>query len=331
MNKITREGMEQSFKEKGIITPKGIVEHEELITEYNHIFATLTHLEHEYLMFLRKKKELRDSYSNSKSWEKVIEKFYITHPEEEDYVIEAFIELVEEMYSIKVTSPQDLNKALQLEEVDFSQAFIKGMDHRYYTALTLAIENGAKYKDLLLMEPKDYNLPETWKKEKNQYIAILWAIALSSYLVLEPNFSILMPDLRTIANDLEAPYSVLMDARNVTNIKPTDRESPIQKRMKVISDKIAGAMGIILKENKDKYLQYFGVETEEPEMEYILKDIQEELYWEFYTGIMALALKDAGRKDKTGVSEIVENDIKKYFSKELESLRMILKGEKRVV
>ena len=73
------------------------------------------------------------------------------------------------------------------------------------------LEAGAKYKDILLLNPKDFNLPDQWSGTlaKNKEEVILWAIGFT-YLVNERSL-MLFPSLRTIAEEIEAPYSVLMD------------------------------------------------------------------------------------------------------------------------
>lgn len=84
---------------------------------------------------------------------------------------------------------------------------------RYSRSLTVAIENGAKYKDLLQIKPKEYDLPEAWEGTlgKDQNSCILWAIVFT--FNLEGGYFMgLYPSLRDIANELEAPYSVVLDA-----------------------------------------------------------------------------------------------------------------------
>lgn len=46
--------------------------------------------------------------------------------------------------------------------------------------------------------------------------SILWAISFE-FMINEPASLRLLPDLRSIAQEIEAPYSVLMDCYNLTN------------------------------------------------------------------------------------------------------------------
>ena len=97
--------------------------------------------------------------------------------------------------------------------VDYTDSF-----EEYLGALETALKNGAKYKELLKIEPKDFNLPETWSGSvaTDKYSSILFSIQ-GEYLLYEPGGLMLRPDLRSIAKDLEAPYSVIMDAFNISN------------------------------------------------------------------------------------------------------------------
>lgn len=94
--------------------------------------------------------------------------------------------------------------------VDYTGSF-----EEYLGALETALKNGAKYKELLKIEPKDFNLPETWSGSvaTDKYSSILYAIQ-GEYLLDEPGGLMLHPDLRSVAKDLEAPYSVIIEAYN---------------------------------------------------------------------------------------------------------------------
>lgn len=88
---------------------------------------------------------------------------------------------------------------------------------KYFRALEKALEEGAKYKDLLQIKPQDFGLPETWSGclGSDQYSSILWALSFE-FLINVPASLMLLPDLRSIAQEIEAPYSVLMDAYKIS-------------------------------------------------------------------------------------------------------------------
>ena len=94
------------------------------------------------------------------------------------------------------------------ETIDYSESF-----EEYLGSLATALKNGANYKELLKVTLKDFNLPETWSGTvaTDKYSSILYAIR-GEYLLDEP--IVIRPDLRSIAKDLEAPYSVIMEAYN---------------------------------------------------------------------------------------------------------------------
>lgn len=115
--------------------------------------------------------------------------------------------------SYKATEKQIKEEAYRGME----DTFIKAMYFRYYTTLENMLEAGASYKDLLLLEPGSFNLSESWEGclASNQYTAILWAISMT-FEVDEPG-SYSNPDLRAIAEEIGAPYSVLMDCYRLFN------------------------------------------------------------------------------------------------------------------
>jgi hypothetical protein len=180
-------------------------------------------------IYNRDLKGITEAYSKSKSWEDVITSGYFNS--DENTSMEAFIDLVEDVYKTKIKDAKQLDKLTGLTTLLFKEQNIeKGkeptLDHiltssrysKYSTALEKAIQEGAKYKDLLNIKPQDYGLPKTWIGclASDQYSSILWALSFE-FMINEPGLLMLLPDLRSIALDIEAPYSVLMDCYNITN------------------------------------------------------------------------------------------------------------------
>lgn len=167
--------------------------------------------------------------------------------EDETYLNEIFVRLVEETEGVAITSAKQLQELTgitelygywdaekgetvpygdkkptkkEAQEIAYKQvegAFISAMSYRYSKALENILESGGKYSDLLQVKPSFFNLPETWSGclPTDQYSSILWAIE-NAFLIGEPNTSV-RPDLKTIAQEIEAPYSVLMDAHKICN------------------------------------------------------------------------------------------------------------------
>ena len=168
--------------------------------------------------------------------------------QDETYLNEIFVRLVEETEGVAITSAKQLQELTgiteiygywdeekgetvpygdkkptkkEAQEIAFKQVedtFIKAMSYRYSKALEDMLEAGGKYSDLLQVKPSYFNLPETWSGclPTDQYSSILWALSFE-FLINEPGFLMLLPDLRSIAQEVEAPYSVLMDCYNLTN------------------------------------------------------------------------------------------------------------------
>lgn len=95
----------------------------------------------------------------------------------------------------------------------------------YHRALSKAIREGATYEELLEMKPGDHDLPETWLiatrkgrgsynfEKEDQGIAIQRAIAREFLLDLPHPLDLTRyPGLYVIAEDMKAPYSVIMGA-----------------------------------------------------------------------------------------------------------------------
>jgi len=168
--------------------------------------------------------------------------------EDETYLNEIFVRIVEETEGVAITSAKQLQELTgiteiygywdeekgetvpygdkkptkkEAQEIAFKQiedTFIKAMSYRYSKALEDILEAGGKYSDLLQVKPSYFNLPKTWSGclGSDQYSSILWALSFE-FLIDEPGGLMMLPDLRSIAQEVEAPYSVLMDCYNLTN------------------------------------------------------------------------------------------------------------------
>ena len=179
-------------------------------------------------IYNRSLKGITEAYSKSKSWEDVITSGYFNS--DEDSSLEAFIDLVEDVYKTKIKDAKQLDKLTGLTTLLSKEPNIeKGKEptleyiltssrySKYFRALEKALQEGAKYKDLLQIKPQDFGLPKTWSGclGSDQYSSILWAISFE--FSKEPRSLMFLPDLRSIAEEIEAPYSVLMDCYNLTN------------------------------------------------------------------------------------------------------------------
>jgi hypothetical protein len=184
--------------------------------------------------YIKHLKEIREAYQESKDWGDV----YSTSVYSDVYEAqEAFIDYVEETYQTKVKDGKHLQKLTGITHLnswdskagkyitpdteeeakenairELEETVINSRYSKYFRALETALEGGATYPELLKIKPKEYGLPETWSGclSSDQYSTILWALSFE-FLINEPASLMFLPDLRSIAQEVEAPYSVLMD------------------------------------------------------------------------------------------------------------------------
>ena len=171
-----------------------------------------------YLRYLNYKKQIAETYQESKDWEVVFSTSVYSDVKEAQ---ESFIDYVEETYQTKVKDGKHLQKLTGITEETLEgleETVINSRYSKYFRALEKALQEGVKYKDLLQIKPQDFGLPKTWSGclGSDQYSSILWALSFE-FLIDEPASLMLLPDLRSIAQEIQAPYSVLMDCYNLTN------------------------------------------------------------------------------------------------------------------
>ena len=172
----------------------------------------------DYLRYLNYKKQIAETYQESKDWNKVISTDVYSDVDEAQ---EAFIDYVEEVYKTKVKDGKHLQKLTGITEETLEgleDTVINSRYSKYFRALEKALQDGVKYKGLLQIKPQDFGLPKTWSGclGSDQYSSILWALGFE-FMIDETGYLMLLPDLRSIAQEIQAPYSVLMDCYNLTN------------------------------------------------------------------------------------------------------------------
>jgi len=197
----------------------------------------LTGPEFRAMMLFRNWIEIENAYKESGDWGEVI----ATVVYDDLYPQEAFIDYLEFLYQTEIKDVKLLQKITGVTHIDSREKgewvtpkteaeakenAIKELEailtdarySKYSRAIERAVNRGAKYKDLLQIKPQEYGLPETWSGHiaTDQYSSILWAIRME-FLLDEPGGLMLTPDLRSMAKEMEAPYSVLLDAYNFTS------------------------------------------------------------------------------------------------------------------
>ncbi len=93
-----------------------------------------------------------------------------------------------------------------LATTEIIDTFLGAMHHRYYSVLTACLKTGGKYKDLLEIKPSLFHLPV----KVHQQVMIKQVLCIY-YNLWDP--SDIRPDIKTIAEAIEAPYSVVLAAK----------------------------------------------------------------------------------------------------------------------
>ena len=283
----------------------------------------------DYLRYLNHKKQIAETYQESKDWNKVISTAVYSDVNEAQ---EAFIEYVEEVYKTKVKDAKHLqeitgcNEYAETEEVKLQDVITNARFSKYFRALGKAIQEGAKYKDLLQIKPQDFGLPQDFKRKYNvgsdQYSSILWALSFE-FLIDEPASLMFLPDLRSIAQEIQAPYSVLMDCYRLFNGSSNKKED--WKDLKAqIDKKIKTRLPLLMDEIGDKYYVYFDKEAyntlKGKELQEFKEDVIDELKTEFCYTLSLLVLnelKGDNKKELDELGNMIAQDIVKYFLQEL--------------
>ena len=205
----------------------------------------------DYLSYLNYKKQIMETYQESKDWGVVFSTSFSTSVfSGEKKAQESFIDYVEETYQTKVKDGKHLQKLTRITHLDrwdskagkyitpdteeeakenaireLEETVKNSRYNKYLRALRKALREGVNYKDLLQIKPQDFGLPKTGSGclSSDQYTTILWALSFE-FLIYEPIYLAFLPDLRSIAQEIQAPYSVLMDCYNLINISKINKK-----------------------------------------------------------------------------------------------------------
>lgn len=168
-------------------------------------------------LYKKSYEKLKALGDEGKSWGDLLNTEIYT---DEGYLNEIFVRLVEEQEGVEITSAKQLQDLTGIKKIDgnakgaereLKDTFIKAMDYRYCKTLENMLEAGASYNDLTKINPKDFHLPETWSGclASDKKSSILRAIRRVFRL---GELRMLRPDLRAVAEEIEAPYSILLEA-----------------------------------------------------------------------------------------------------------------------
>jgi predicted CopG family antitoxin len=169
---------------------------------------------------------LKKYHRENNSWQDLFTEIV----EEESHFCEIFVRLIEEETGKLITSPEQLQKVTGIYEIngtwegdqeiskelkkqtmkalataEIEDTFARAMEHRYYEVLTACLKTGGKYKDLLEIKPSLFYLGESYQEETIKKVLCIY------YSLWDPTD--IRPDIKTIAEAIEAPYSVVLSAK----------------------------------------------------------------------------------------------------------------------
>lgn len=184
----------------------------------------LTSLEFWYARYFRAKQSIENTYVTLGNWETTLMAVDIDNPDS----MAAFLELAEDKFKTTVKDAKHFmelagisaNSEAGLPDIigEIQNIITQGRECKYHMAVEEAIENEAKYEDLLRMEPMDYNLPDTWDSlgsygsPASKHTIISAAIAASFQLYESELGDVARASIRDVAEELQAPISVILDA-----------------------------------------------------------------------------------------------------------------------
>jgi hypothetical protein len=287
------------------------------------------------------------------NWDKVAEAVEAGYRDEKQGS-EIYLRLAEAHFKKKITTGAELweltkgksQNTKDKEEIEYNQLIIDLSNIlRYEVYLYYLLNTGAKYNDLLKVEPSEFNLPLDWstilgytKEKANKETSILRTICYT-YLIDEPGGLMLLPSLRKISKDTEAPYSVVMDSYNLRRSRDINKvDHKVIKAQK--EDNILTALPKLMDKIGDKYYQYFIKDEDKKdyrelspqELKDFKEDVLQELKHEFKTTLSLLIINNLKKEDKIELDELqslVALDIVRYFSTELIELKTLFYGATR--
>lgn len=189
----------------------------------------------EFISYLKSKKDIIEKYEETGSWYSPYGSVVYSDGAGSQ---EAFIDCLETTEGVKIKDIKQLqkitgithlvpsdykgkkpypdNKAKEEALKELTETLIASKLNRYYRAIETAIHSGATYKDLLSLDPKNWGLPNKWEPQGvfincvDQRSIINYALHIVFFL--EMRFLFKSPSLRKIAEHLEAPLSVIIEA-----------------------------------------------------------------------------------------------------------------------
>ncbi|HQO83832.1 MAG TPA: hypothetical protein PLS21_07560, partial [Synergistales bacterium] len=90
---------------------------------------------------------------------------------------------------------------------------------KYQLALEKILRDGGKYKDLMALDPQDYGFPKASEEEKKEHVETAIIVY---YGFVET--ALFRPSVREVAEELEAPYEVILKASRCLDPKEGEED-----------------------------------------------------------------------------------------------------------
>lgn len=164
--------------------------------------------------------KIHKCYQKHKKWNIVINDCV---NENDSLNCEVLIDYIERYYSQTITSSEIILEKLNLEDnssTKFDIIYNNAYARKHLNIIRKAIRDGAKYAELIEIHPKnigfsnkrDENSDHQSDKERYILMGIAMEFLFESRKELEK-----LPSIRKIADDLKAPYSVVLDSFKIIN------------------------------------------------------------------------------------------------------------------
>lgn len=167
-------------------------------------------LEKDYFWYVLARQEIEGLKNQGQPWRDI---FDTAVNKQETRALEAFLDAIEAEQQLTVADADQLASITGIEDSQVLRSILTiGRESKYLRALRKAIEDGAMFSDLLQMEPSAFRLAEPWDGETgSKQKSIVWAIG-EAYVISFLTYSKVSPHLRSVAQDLNAPYSIVVEA-----------------------------------------------------------------------------------------------------------------------
>jgi hypothetical protein len=157
--------------------------------------------------------EILDCYKKNSSWEDAYA--YILNKKISKDVFMLAVLKLKEIQATDFKAISDFLLSLKFDQIQIEQHLLNFKSKLYYWSLKQIIQNGGTYSELLKINPMEFGLQsEMGITNKPQTNKIILSVIIDEFST--SNFQMAIdPSLRLIAEEIKAPYSVMIDCFNL--------------------------------------------------------------------------------------------------------------------